>query len=72
MASLTKVGFKNFLSRQILKIVPVQVLSSHLSTTVWTPPEKLDVNLFNAIQKFSLRQNYKCCLALECHIFTTM
>ena len=43
MASLTKVCFKSFLSRQIQKIFPAQVLASHQSTSTWQPPEKLDV-----------------------------
>jgi hypothetical protein len=43
MASLTKFGFKSFLSRQIQKIFPVQVLANPLSTSTWQPPEKLDV-----------------------------
>lgn len=44
MDSLVKLGFKSFFSKQIQKVYPLQVLSNHFSSNVWTPPEKLNVS----------------------------
>ena len=39
MASLMKSGFRNFISRQLQKVLPLQVASCQVSSIVWTPPD---------------------------------
>lgn len=45
MASLVKLGFKNFLTRQVARILPLQVVASQQSssTSFWQPPGKVHI-----------------------------